>query len=416
MNLVDFFLGYSLIQIKSEDCRRFFNICGYHGLLLRDIQGCSERDDLEKYQLYIRNRELDQVKAICKKTNTTVECIQKRGISVWIDYIKKHIWFMAGAVMALFLLFIYSRRIWDIQIDGNRYYDNWTIIRQLKEINIRSGMPYAQIDCSELSSYIRNLNNKITWASAELDGSKLIIHIKENLLLKEEDDSYKSGDAWDLVADKDGIINNILVRQGISEIDTGQQVKKGDILISGWIPIYNDSGEVVGNEVVCADGDVTIMSTYAYYHEINRKWCEYTITDSYFEPLIQIGNYRWECDVVTALYNKNNEYSTLTTHEKPIQITTTLSLPIKVGYQRRVFYEKNDKKYSDSQLKDISEREFYLFCSNLEKKGVQIYENDVKMYMSDASCVMAGNISIIEQTGILKQSDFLQNDRNQMEE
>lgn len=411
MKLSDFFLGYCEIRINSVECRRFFNICSYHNLFLWNITADSVEENQCSYHFFVRNSEYDQIKDIGKKTNVEIELLRKKGFPVFAEYIKHHSWFVAGAVMALFLLWGCSRRIWDIQIDGNKFYDKDTFIRQLKAKNIYAGIQADQIDCSGLSAYIREKYDKVTWASAELNGCKLVIRVKEDYRIK-ENTSLSKRQAYDLIAEKDGVVQKILVRQGISQVEAGQQIKKGDVLISGWIPIYDDSGVIVENNPICADGDVMLLSDYAYYHEIPRKWYENTIVAEYKEPIIQLGNYNCQGVFFSFVRNKKKDiscdFSCQLKSTKQIHLTQSFDLPIKMGYSKQIFYKKKPKYYSDEQLKTLSESEFYYFCSNLEKKGVQIYENDVKMYMSDASCVMSGNISVIEQTGVLRKAESLQ--------
>ena len=57
------------------------------------------------------------------------------------------------------------------------------------------------------------------------------------------------------------------------------------------------------------------------------------------------------------------------------------------------FFVKNDK----NKVKSLLEDDFYQFCSDLEKKGVQIYENDVKIDVSDYYGIMSGSVSVIER-------------------
>lgn len=50
----------------------------------------------------------------------------------------------------------------------------------------------------------------------------------------------------------------MITRRGTPLVKKGDQVEKGDLLVSGLLPIYNDSQEIVGYEKTNASADVWI--------------------------------------------------------------------------------------------------------------------------------------------------------------
>ena len=63
----------------------------------------------------------------------------------------------------------------------------------------------------------------------------------------------------------DGIVESVVTRQGTPLIKSGEEVKKGQELISGIVNITDDSQEVVRYEYVQADADVYVRYTIDYY-------------------------------------------------------------------------------------------------------------------------------------------------------
>ena len=61
---------------------------------------------------------------------------------------------------------------------------------------------------------------------------------------------------------------NIVIRNGTPLVKTGDICKQGDILVSGEVPILNDSQEVVRVEYVPADADIYVRHQIAYYQEV----------------------------------------------------------------------------------------------------------------------------------------------------
>ncbi len=72
---------------------------------------------------------------------------------------------------------------------------------------------------------------------------RLVIQIKENEdgLADNSIISRINDQSTDIIADIDCTITNITTRTGIAQVKKGVQVKKGDLLVSGQIPICNDA-------------------------------------------------------------------------------------------------------------------------------------------------------------------------------
>ena len=417
MDLSYFVYGSYTISLNASDFKRFWSICMYHGIAFNCLNLDENTEEKGNgYCCRIRCDYYEKIMEIAKKTQVEVQILQKHGLPFWLDKVKLHSYFFAGAVMALFLLFYLSGCLWNVQFDGNCYYGKEKIERFLSEKNIRCGMRMSDIDCAALSADIRSSFPRVTWASCEIDGCDLIIHIKENILI--EEDTEQITGAYDLVAEKDGIVEKILIRQGIAQVETGQSVKKGDILISGYIPIENDAMEVIAYESVVSDGDVVISCDYAYYDQIERKYQVCQVIDEIKLPLIQIGEFYLE-----SLWLKKTDsledaaqYLDEAVSKKTLSVTDTFHLPIQFGEKWQRIYEKKTESYTDTELEHLSEQHFLEFCANLEKKGVQIYENNVKMVLSDASCTRTGNVTVWERTGKLQKAQEKILNSDEMEE
>lgn len=389
MDLSYYLLGYYTISVKEKDYKRLLNICTYHGITFWNL--CISKE----CTFSVRADQLKQIKAAAQKTDISYEVLKISGLPVLIQRVKQHIWFLVGAVMALFLLISLSLRVWEIEVIGNSYYGPDIFARFLDSEGIKTGMPVNKIQYAKLASDIRESFERVTWASCEIDGCRLNIYIKENQLLKDEKEhTVTSGRAYDLIAEKEGTICSLFVRNGVARIEEGQSVAKGEVLISGLVPILNDAAEVISYQPVISDADVAVFCEYSYYHEIERQWFEYKEIETRTIPYLQIDKYRF--DIRDPKIQNDIFFDVL-------HITQNRFSHIEYGTIRLIKYEKIPRNYSDDELKQMAESHFEEFCSNLLKKGVQIYENNVKMNVSDVSCITSGNIVVIEKIGTLKE-------------
>ncbi len=92
-------------------------------------------------------------------------------------------------------------------------------------------MRKSRISCTELEKRIRNAFPEISWVSAELTGTRLTIHLRENDgILKAETEPETP---CELTAGTDGTVTRIIVRNGKARVKVGDTVKTGDVLVSG---------------------------------------------------------------------------------------------------------------------------------------------------------------------------------------
>ena len=127
---------------------------------------------------------------------------------------------------------------------GNRKYTDEALIAFLEERGVEHGMRLSQVDCDRIVKDIRKSYDEIIWVSASIEGCRLIVQIKENEDSKdvaaaagETKDGADTGQGSDIVADFDGVITTMIVRQGIPCAAEGQEVKKGDVLVLSLIHI-----------------------------------------------------------------------------------------------------------------------------------------------------------------------------------
>ena len=79
-----------------------------------------------------------------------------------------------------------------------------------------------------------------------------------------------------------------------------------------------------------------------------------------------------------------------------------------IGIVRQTPYERSQKKYTDQQLQDKLNRYFLRYCEDLDKKGVEIIQNDVKIDTGSKEGAISGTLTIICNTGQSRQSEIPQ--------
>lgn len=76
---------------------------------------------------------------------------------------------------------VMSGYLWRIRITGNMYYSSKEIIDYINSMDIHYGMKTGRIACDDIEAGLRQNFERITWVSADVNGSRLRINIKEEM-------------------------------------------------------------------------------------------------------------------------------------------------------------------------------------------------------------------------------------------
>lgn len=391
ISILRYLKGYLRIRITGYSPERFLNLCSHHQIYLWDLTPSSH-----SYEMYISLKGFRKLKPIVRKTQTKVTIVNRYGFPFFLHRYRKRKMFFAGAFLSIALIYFMSLFIWNIHIEGNYTRTDENILEFLESQNIEHGMRKSKVDCSRIVKDIRKQYDDIIWVSASIRGTRLIIQVKENEDTFTEETETKTTEPCDIIADKDGIITSIITRNGVPHVSEGAEVKKGDLLVSGKIEVKNDAGEVINYQYQTSDADIFAQTTLAYENEIPLTYIskDYSGTEKCLYYL-KIGKY------TCSLGSLKNNYkdSERMTKETQIRIGESFYLPLTYGVTRIRHYTPKEKPYAKKDLQKLLTADFERFCEDLEKKGVQILENDVKIYTGQKSALAKGSLKLIEPVG-----------------
>lgn len=379
--------GYVRLRFWGEDPERFLNLCAYHKVPVWNL--------VSREKMYEMNTSVEgfrRLKGICRKSRVKIKIIGKHGLPFFFYRNKKKKAFFLGFFLGLGILFLLSRHIWNIHVEGNVYNSTQTILNYLEELDVRHGVLKKDLDCSYIAAQMREKFPDITWVSAKISGSRLILEIKENGALEESKEAENTVPV-DLTAQTSGTIVSMVTRQGTPLKRQGDTCAAGEVLVSGRLDIKNDSGEIIGYEYTQADGDIYIQHDLEYYQEFSMDYEKPVYTGEKKKGLLlQLGDYYlrlegkspWEdYDRVTSLHQ--------------IKVTENFKLPVYYGSITDYAYEKRTFTYSESEARQKAEENLNRLLESLEEKGVQISGNHVKIEIQGKTCTARGTLTVIEK-------------------
>ena len=240
-----------MVRVRLTGCspERFFNLCGQGDVEIWNIS-CADHE----YECCMTVQGFFACRPLAKKAGIRLKLLKKRGLPFFFYRNRKRKLWAAGFFSFFMILYLCSLFIWDIEFQGNLRHSDQELLNFLKTEEISCGVRKGGIDCEELEGRIRSRYPDVTWVSARVKGTRLYVHIKENdvvLTVPEKDQTPA-----DLAAAENGTIVSMVVRSGIPMVRPGDTVEKGQVLVSGTIPITDDGGTVVSEYTVRADADI----------------------------------------------------------------------------------------------------------------------------------------------------------------
>lgn len=410
--------GYVKIQIYGTSPERFLNLCRHHKIQIWGL--CPNQ---YTYEMYISVQDFKKLRTISRKTRTRIKIIEKRGVPFFVFRHRHRKLFLVSSVLCLILIFQYSSYIWDIHFSGNEKWTDSVLLEFLEELNVEPGIKKAKIDCAEIAAEIRKEYNDIVWVSVSIDGSCMKVKVKENedtLLTKKQKETEtvitKSEEMpKDIIATQDGIITNMITRQGVPLVQVGDEVKKGDILVSGRIDVKDDSAQVVDYQYCQADADIFADTEKEYKNYINRIYKEkiYLEKQERRKWYLSINGYTF---FVGTIKNNKKERKEIWRTEYQLKFGENFYLPITYGKMILKMYTEIEKSYTNEEIQQILSRDFTNFLHDLEKKGIQIRENSVKIRCYENYASAEGALYLNQNITEIADTEILEIERNERNE
>lgn len=382
--------GYLRVRLQGFSPERFLNLCMANQIEIWDLR-CREKG----YEFRIALEGFRKVRPLARKASVRLKILERSGLPFFLYRNRKRKLSAAGIACFFLLLFLLSRFIWNITLEGNYRFTDDMLLHYLDEQEIRYGVRRAAIDCDILEESIRTAYPEIIWVSVRISGTRLLIKIKENEVMAGI--PVKDNTPCDLVADKDGIITRMVVRRGKARVKVGDAVTKGQTLVSGSIPIYNDGMELVNCQYVCADADIQAETRGTYEAFISRRTIQRSNTGRLRHGVaIRVLQYS-TVFLTPSFQDRQWEF---VKESRQITLMGDFYLPLWITQIKGREYETYERFLTLAELEQKKNDIQQLNMQKLLEKGVQIITNSVKIEDNSSGWQVIGEFVIHEPIGV----------------
>lgn len=388
LTMYRFMRGWLCVRFYGNNVSRFLNLCTRHGIVLWNVRS-QDSDGLET-SLYVKD--LYELKPILRKTKVHFRITGRKGLPFLLFRYRKRKVFAGVIVCVIAMMILLSTKIWRIEVLGNSSISEETVLEYLASHNITYGTTRSEIKNDALELSLRQDFEPIIWASVYEKGTKLVVHVQEKIasdrmVLQKEDSPM------DLVAKKDATIESIITRKGIGLVKAGDNVKKGDILVTGKQEIMDDNGEVKEYYYETADADVIGIVNYDYEDWIEEKTVEKAKTgQKHTRFFVRLMDYQMTTPALYAEY----EYSSHVEQNQQLCLMDSFYLPVYYGTITDFEEKRTVKTIEFHDAKSLALEHLDHFLINLEQNGVSIIDKNVMIEKIEQKYHIYGKVTAEE--------------------
>ena len=366
--LIFYILGYLNIEVEGIFVERFINICKSKGILLWNVK-------MEKGVLLHANigiNDYKQIRTIAKKTDTKIKIKKKCGIPFILNRYKKRKTFAAILILAVVVVASMSNFVWNIEILGNGIISKEEILKALEEEGLKIGVYKGKIDANSIIQNIRLKRDDIAWIGITIEGTNAKVEIKESTAAPE---IIKENEYCNIVADKEGMITKISVQNGTAAVEVGDIVKKGEVLVNGYL-----EGKYTGFRYVHSLANIEAKVWYSKKEKIYLTQQVPTETGNIEEKYSLVIN-NFKINFYKTL-SKFENYDTIN-ESKRLKLFSNFYLPIEIIKTTNKEYVINNVTYTEEKIIEIWKtkieeklKEQIENQDNIINEQTNIYEND----------------------------------------
>lgn len=284
-NQSSFLEHYLLIRIEGFKQQELLTECIKKNICLRNINVHSNID----LTLKVKSDDFARIKGIAKnKYRITV--LREGGYIPFLSAILSNKARICGFILFLAIIYTQTLFISEIRVEGYEAFTEREVRQALKEAGMVEGCS-KNLDLDQVRLGLYDKLGNLSWIGIRQKGSLAIVQISEGTINPEFVDKSKP---CNIIANQDGYIYNVIPIEGIRILDTGNYVNKGDVVISGLVPIkstaYGQPESALTERLVHAEGNVIAKVPHRFIFRLSPVEIVKTPTGKAFYGIeLQVG-------------------------------------------------------------------------------------------------------------------------------
>ena len=319
----------------------------------------------------IYGNRINEITMLAQKNYMDIEIIKKSGLRYLLAKYKKRFGIAFGIVFSLALILFLSNTILKINITGCEDELGNKVLAVLETYGVSPRKFIPSLNFDEIEREIIDSLDNVSWASVRSSGGIITVNIHEST---PKPYMVPTRLPSNIVSTKDAQIIDAQVYNGQLMVLKNEGVKKGDILVSGFVT--DNKGQVT------------------YYHSQAKIIGEYTEKITFEQKLIDTikveSNKSYDRNYINffslripAFIGKNINEECIYTENTNYLSFFSLKLPIGITHKQYTPYVNKTEVYTSDQAKElvqnkisIYEKNFLTGCKIIDKQIIDNSTNE----------------------------------------
>ncbi|MDD4688483.1 MAG: sporulation protein YqfD [Eubacteriales bacterium] len=228
VRLLGFLRGYITVEIIGRSPQRLINICVARGIFLWNIRCVGEG----RVQGCMSINAFKNMPSATRKSACRVRVVSRHGLPFLIHRHRRRYVFASGIIALIIICHILSLFVWKIEVTGSEEIDRAVLMDTLSKNGLKVGTLASSVDNNAIRRGVMRDMEELSWVSVMVNGSGAEVEVRKRV---PKPDIIEKGKAYNLVASRNGVITSLNISQGVTYVDVGNVVYKGQILVSGVI-------------------------------------------------------------------------------------------------------------------------------------------------------------------------------------
>lgn len=262
---------------------------------------------------------------------------------------------LVGLLLFGVMLIYQNSFVSEIQIQGYERLKETDIRQSLREAGLYEGCPKS-VDLDHIEAVMYGKLDNISYIGIKYTGNMAEVTVVEGTGKPERVDLSTP---CHIVADREGYLERVIPKEGVSVKEKGMYVKPGDIVISGVVPVEDRTNGTISYRNVHADGEV-------YGRVLYRRTCYQPRKEMIPVPTgkktwgvsLEAAGHEWSTSEMFWRYDASLlKKKKLLQFSKPFSFQLSLTCAEEVKLYRRDRSEKEIQAQAQTQARDVIRKE-----------------------------------------------------------
>lgn len=218
--------GYVIIRVTGTGLESWANRVVQSGIPLWDVT----RPLPDTLVARVRRSDFPRLRAL-RGRRVRYRVLDRFGLAVLLGKLWRRRGLVLGAVAFFLAFYILTSLLWFVEVEAPPGLDKQTVRQAAVRAGLYPGQRLARIDPATVERRIHMELPQVAWASLELRGTRALLRVAERPGWSEGRDAPYGH----VVADRDGVIVQMVVVRGEPVAAVGDTVTRGQMLVSGLL-------------------------------------------------------------------------------------------------------------------------------------------------------------------------------------